>query len=570
MVQYKLILYDNHYSKWELRDATSLNNVEVENFDPSKHKLFNFDVFNLNETGESRIQHSIIRNMTIMAGILHLNGGKTYGKVKNKFLIKCIPDDKRIVPFLVPYSEKQIGFYKSSKNKYVTFRYSHWDDKHPRGILHSVIGDVDGLNNFYEYQLYCKSLYASIQDFTKVAKRKINNISINELSEKIDKIYNPIDRTEKTWEIYTIDPKFSKDFDDAIGVKKISTTQSIISIYITNVAIWMNVMDLWNSFSERISTIYLPDRRRPMLPTIMSEFLCSLLEGEIRYAFTLDILVNHETGELIEHTFLNTKIKVTKNYTYKDDLSNVSSINEAKQIFKKLKKNYNFLGDVKDNHELIAYMMRFMNYLSAKEFMKYKGGIFRSMKLNNAFECPDYLPNDIQVFLKTWRSNGSKYIGYEEEKTHEMMKINEYVHITSPIRRLVDLLNILDLQNKIGIMKYNEQSKKFYDYWTSDTKMEYINQTMRSIRKLQNECNLLTLCVNDPEVLNNSYGGYIFDIMTRNDGLYQYVVFLKDLKLINKFISYQKLDVFSVYQFRLYLFTDEDSLKKKVRYEIQL
>ena len=157
-----------------------------------------------------------------------------------------------------------------------------------------------------------------------------------------------------------------------------------------------------------------------------------------------------------------------------------------------------------------------------------------------------------------------------KKKVQEMMKINEYVHITSPIRRLVDLLNILDLQNNIGMMKYNEHSKKFYDYWTSDNKMEYINQTMRSIRKLQNECNLLTMCINEPSVLNNTYDGYIFDIMSRNDGLYQYVVFLKDLKMINKFISYQKLDTFSVYPFKLYLFTDEDSLKQKVRYEIQI
>ena len=569
MCQYKLLLDDNKYSKWDLRDAISLKPAIIDDFDPSKYKLFNFDVFSF-EDGKTKIQHSIIRNMPIIAGILHLTSGKTYGKVKNKFLVKCIPDDKRIIPFLVPYSEKTIGFYKSSKNKYVTFKYVHWDDKHPRGVLHSVIGNVDELNNFYEYQLYCKSLHASIQDFTKVAKQKMSSLSISELTERIDKMYSPVDRTDDIWEIYTIDPKFSKDFDDAFGIKKINDTQSILSIYITNVAIWMNAMELWDSFSERISTIYLPDRRRPMLPTIMSEFLCSLLEGEIRYAFTLDILLDNETCEVLEHKFVNTKIKVKKNFIYKDDLSHIESINDIKRIFKKMKNTYSFLDDVKDNHDLIAYMMRFMNYISAKEFMKYSCGVFRSMKMNNDFQTPDYLPTDIQVFLKIWRSNGSKYIRYEEEKVHEMMKLNEYVHITSPIRRLVDLLNILDLQNNLGMMKYTEQSKKFHEYWTSVEKMDYINQTMCSIRKIQNECNLLTMCVNDPEVLNNEYDGYIFDIMSRNDGLYQYVVFIKDLKMINKFISYRKLEKFSKYPFRLYLFTDEDSLKQKVRYEIQL
>jgi hypothetical protein len=65
------------------------------------------------------------------------------------------------------------------------------------------------------------------------------------------------------------------------------------------------------------------------------------------------------------------------------------------------------------------------------------------------------------------------------------------------------------------------------------------------------------------------YDGYIFDVMERNDGLYQYVVLLQELKMINKFICYQKLEKFKKYNFRIYLFEDEDSLKQKVRYELE-
>jgi exoribonuclease R len=51
-----------------------------------------------------------------------------------------------------------------------------------------------------------------------------------------------------------------------------------ISIYISNVPLWMEELDLWNSFSERISTIYLPDRKRPMMPLALSNCVCSLCE----------------------------------------------------------------------------------------------------------------------------------------------------------------------------------------------------------------------------------------------------------------------------------------------------
>ncbi len=68
-----------------------------------------------------------------------------------------------------------------------------------------------------------------------------------------------------------------------------------------------------------------------------------------------------------------------------------------------------------------------------------------------------------------------------------MLKLNEYIHITSPIRRLVDLLNMTELQHYIGIMPFNEKSKKFHNFWTCSEKLSYINQTMQSIRKVQNE-----------------------------------------------------------------------------------
>ena len=85
----------------------------------------------------------------------------------NKMLYKCIPDDIRIPIFLVPYEIKQMGFSKVFNNLYVTIRYKQWDDKHPHATLSQTIGSVDVLDNFYEYQLYCKSLNTSIQKFNK-------------------------------------------------------------------------------------------------------------------------------------------------------------------------------------------------------------------------------------------------------------------------------------------------------------------------------------------------------------------------------------------------------------------
>ena len=67
----------------------------------------------------------------------------------------------------MPYKIK-LGFNKNIKNKYVVFEFRNWNDKHPLGSLTQTLGDVDSLEYFYEYQLYCKSLYASIQNINKI------------------------------------------------------------------------------------------------------------------------------------------------------------------------------------------------------------------------------------------------------------------------------------------------------------------------------------------------------------------------------------------------------------------
>ena len=113
----------------------------------------------------------------------------------------------------------------------------------------------------------------------------------------------------------SIDPKKSKDFDDAFSIKSIKNIKSItskedtvvkettmISIYIANVSLWMEAMGLWESFSERIATIYLPDQKRPMLPSVLSDCLCSLVE-EQRFAFTMDL--SFYNGEITNIEFKN-------------------------------------------------------------------------------------------------------------------------------------------------------------------------------------------------------------------------------------------------------------------------
>jgi exoribonuclease R len=567
-MSFKIYVSDGKYENFEFFDAMTLGSCQIQpNINPVEQRLFNQDVFLL-EGNNAKLLHSSVRNVEYIPGVLVLEGDKKYGKYKNKFLYKCIPDDRRLPFFLVPYEERKKEFNKIKYNKYIIFKFSNWVDTFPTGTIVQTLGNVTELNSFYEYNLYCKSLYASLTYFKKAAMRKLREKSSDYFIQQIQKKYNPEIRHDVC--VFAIDPQGSKDFDDAFSYKELEQS-TIISIYISNVSFWLDIMDLWDAFSQRISTIYLPDRKRPMLPTMLSDALCSLVKGQIRYAFTLDIEFDNETLELKSYKFLNTSIILKENFVYNSEKQvNFGPYRKLECLIKKLNKKHKYTDHITDSHDLVSYLMIFMNYISAKELVKHKRGIYRSAKYKDTFEAPEAAPQEIRKFLKMWNSFGGRYTTFDKLESHDMLDLDAYVHITSPIRRLVDLLTMLEIQDCLGLFKYNTNTKIFYDKWTNNSALEYINKTMRSIRKVQNDCSLLNICMNDEQILSKVYDGFIFDKLVRNDKLYQYMVYIPELKMSNRFTCRYDMKNLTFQKFKIYVFIDQIRLKQKIRVDIQL
>jgi hypothetical protein len=577
MKQYKLTVVDKNYNEYDFLDTKTLKPVVPRlDLNPLNYNLFNQDIIEYD--GEiCNLLHSSIRN-SLIPGVLVLERDEKHGSVGRlsnyKYLYKCIPDDRRLPEFLIPYKIKK-SFSKKLENRYIIFKFDKWNHnvvKHPLGTCLQNLGPTSNLNSFYEYQLYCKSLYASIRQFNKVTMKKLREKSEEEFIELIKNKYKIDDRTigvRKDVKIFSIDPTSSKDFDDAFSIWKPEGSQCyIVSIYISNVSFWLDILDLWDSFSNRISTIYLPDRKRPMLPTILSDALCSLTEGDKRFAFTLDLFVD-ERGEIKLKKFNNTMIKVDKNLRYDTkEQENYEDYNLLFGLVSKMNKVKKYTESLISSHDIVAYLMIAMNYECAMKLKENETGIFRSSKYNSAYVPPEKIAGDIQNFLKLWNSYGGKYCKYKNIENHDMLKLDAYVHATSPIRRLVDLIQSIELQRVCNMTPLSEGAYYFYNKWTSDENIDYINKTMRSIRRVQNDCSLLNLCVNNKESLDKVYDGYIFDKIIRNDKLYQYMVYIPEIKMVNRLTSRIDRENYTNYNFKIYIFMDEIRLKQKIRIEI--
>jgi len=572
MMKYKILIHDRNYSTFSFVDDDTNKDVLPDEYnqlfkiDPIASKLFTKDVFEYNNDTLS-MSFSHVRSGISIAGILMLENNKTFGRSKNKkrLLYKCIPDDKLLPAFLVPY-EIQMNFSKVQKNKYVLFKFDNWDDKHPNGILLDVLGDIGNLDIFYEYQLHCKSLHVSMTDFTKRTREQLQKKSQDEYIEQI--LNNPnyhIEDRRDINNIFTIDPIGSSDFDDAFSIIYLpETNQYKVSIYIANVYFWLETLDLWKSFSSRVSTIYLPDKRRPMLPTILSDNLCSLQESQDRFAFVMDIILS-DNGEIDTIEYKNAAITVNKNYRYEESaLFDNHSYNMLFDMTKKMDKS------IEDSHDVIAYWMVKMNVECGKYMASMKIGIFRLANYINhePVITINGLNQDEKRVITNWNNTTGQYTVFKDDALeHELMKTKNYVHITSPIRRLVDLLNQMwmSMQHKLVDVQSSDATE-FFENWIM--KMEYLNISMRSIRKIQTDCEVLNRCFSNPNIMHETYNGVIFDRMKKNDGSIVYMVYLDKLKLLSRMKTYDEYDNYTKHSFKIFLFEDEYNTKKKIRVKI--
>ncbi len=542
MTHHKISIKDRNYSVWEPVGAPN----------PLLHKLFDGDAF----TDDSHILYESPTRTESFPAVLVLNGNKTFGRTTTsksgkpgRLLYQCIPNNPNLPVFLVPY-EVKLDFSKVVKNKYVIIHFDHWQNTHPQGILDSVLGDVDEYFAFSEYQLHCRNLIQmqnkAFAEFTKAArqyKAKCDDESFirNQMRHATD-----LTHIEN---IISIDPEGCEDIDDAISVADLCTLRDkgqshhalkmcegleladenliIVSIYIANVPLWLTGLDLWKHIDaeSRITTVYLPDRKVPMLPTVLSEDLCSLKQGKLRCAFVMHATFHKIKKELVSVSYENALIRVKTNYAYEDKkLLKSADYKMIAEVAKWID------ASVSDSHEVVATYMKLMNNCCAEKLCEIGKGIFRNQESDQ------------------WLSASYSDIN----AGHAALGLAHYAHITSPIRRIVDLLNMKTMvewmQNScMGV--------------AAQPTIEKINKISKSAKKAQMDCELYAKVLDaDPETI---YTGTIVDVDTDEMGKVTHTVYLEELKVYARMAQAPAQAQHTHY--KVHLFDDEHSLQRKIR-----
>ena len=551
---------------------------------PLVYRIFDRDVFTRNDAdGKIVVVESALKKDKNIPGILLLEHNKTYGRTDNskRLYYKCKPNDPKIPIFLVAY-DISVGFNKNFKNKYVTFSYHHWTDKHPVGVLSQTLGDVYDLPSFNEYQLYCKQLQTSIKSAVTLTNNALRTRTTSSYQEEI--LANPrryghmVNLHNEKIFVFTIDPPGCKDRDDALSI--ISRTnggicEHAVTVHIANVWVWLEALGLADHIGNRVSTIYFPEMKRPMLPTTVGEELCSLDEGTMRFAFSMDFTVieHPKKGVYIQYldsvrpNMYQSSIQITKNYAYEEPalIQNVD-YQALIGLTKKLDKT------VKNSHDMVAFWMIQMNRYTAKHMKAERFGIFRTVQSKNSndmYDQEDHTNEKIPQIVRLWEQQlVGEYVLHTnkvQNLDHNALGFGEYVHFTSPIRRMVDLLNQIGwVKHHIKDVEFSDPMTNFYEKQVGN--LADLNDKMRKIRKIQADAQILSTVLDDSYMLSREYKGLV---LAKGVGGAKSTVYIEELKWMAVCnIPIDTAKVYDTIRCKIFVFEKEEKMMKKIRVQV--
>jgi exoribonuclease R len=206
-----------------------------------------------------------------------------------KSLIFAFPIDENLPKIFIKMKKfRRVEFVKKLendnyfKNKYFLVKIVGWalNFKCPKGIIVNELGNCGDVDVETSVLLRTHEIDYD-ENYPEEAMKEIRKIESDDLKDRIDL------RSEI---IFPIDPKNSKDLDDAIGVEIIDQESGLleIGVHIADPSHFVTENSLLDKEAmKRATTIYLVHKNIPMLPRQLSEDLCSLFPNCDRLAFSL-------------------------------------------------------------------------------------------------------------------------------------------------------------------------------------------------------------------------------------------------------------------------------------------
>ncbi|OWZ83787.1 ribonuclease R [Natranaerobius trueperi] len=285
----------------------------------------------LNQKPEGEVVRIISRGISEMVG--------SYDKNKNFGFV--IPDEDKFFSDIFINDNEDKGARNGDKVVVEITRWPNTPGKSPEGKISKVLGNPDDpgvdiesiINKYHLNEGYPQEVIDQV----------------NEMSEEItSKDYEGRELLQSILTV-TIDGGDAKDLDDAVSLEKLDNGNVEVGVHIADVSHYVREgTPVDKEARERGTSVYLVDRVIPMLPTRLSNNLCSLNSHVERLTMSAIIEITGD-GEVVDYRFTPSVIQSDHSLTYQ----------EVNQIY---------VGDteLKEKYADVAWMLFEMKELSEK------------------------------------------------------------------------------------------------------------------------------------------------------------------------------------------------------------
>ncbi len=308
---------------------------------------------------------------------------------------------------------------------------------------------------------------------------------------------------------FIIDSKNPKEIDDAISMEFYEDKPKYLWIHISYPAKLFKLNSkIDNEARKRVSSLYLIDDYRPMLPEDII-YSANLKTNKSSESLSACIEFN-ENGSIKTYKILETKIKPNYELTYEDanEILDLEPIEEYEliNIKKVLEKSLNYRrkcgaimfeapysklsfvdGEVYFDkyestcaHKLVSEAMILMGFVISDFLIKNKiPAPFRSQKINcDANEILRKNSSSLIKFSILKQFIGRSFISIKPNN-HETLGLKSYTQVTAPLRRYLDLIvqkQIYLFLNKYPLIKEKEIDNLINEY---KSKLREVNEIIK-------------------------------------------------------------------------------------------
>ena len=142
-----------------------------------------------------------------------------------------------------------------------------------------------------------------------------------------------------------------------------------------------------------------------------------------------------------------------------------------------------------------------------------------------------------------------------------MIEKKEYTHVTSPMRRIIDMLNQIGwVKNHVKPERIGKKVKEYYE--KEEKRVKERTERIKKESQVEREVRMLKEVTKEPEVMSRKYIGEI--ISKKGKKLVMYIK-KKGWIMEMEEKEEEKEEIGSEKEIRIYVFENEEKMSRKVR-----